>query len=116
MIFKQVLNMIILVYLHLWLDFVYYERIYNNIKDGKRFLFVCFFLSFMTCYFLEPLLTIKGWELGVAFKAEIQVLAAFFSVYLHSVFDDFRKEIHVILTAGEREMEGIIPHSNSINT
>ena len=45
-----------------------------------------------------------------------KVLAAFFSVYLHSVFDDFRKEIHVILTAGEREMEGIIPHSNSINT
>lgn len=69
---------------------------------------VCFFLYDMLL-FSEPPQLLKGWEWGTAFKAEIQVLAAFFSVYLHSVFDDFRKEIHVILTAGEREMEGIIP-------
>ena len=81
---------------------------------GRGFcLFVCFFYDML---FSWTTTNHKSWELGVAFKAEIQVLAAFFSVYLHSVFDDFRKEIHVILTAGEREMEGIIPHSNSINT
>lgn len=68
--------------------------------------------------FLEPLQTMAGKTLGsVAFKAETQVLPVgfFFPLDLHSLFDDFRKDIHVNLTAEVRKMEGIISHSNSIN-
>lgn len=65
--------------------------------------------------FLETLLTIAGGSLGlVAFKAEIQVWAAFLSIYLLSVFDHLRKGIHVSLIEMQ-EMEVIILHRNSIN-
>lgn len=65
--------------------------------------------------FLETLLTVAGRRLGLAtFKAAIQVLAAFLSIYLLSVFDHLRKATHVNLTEVQ-EMEIIILHHNSIN-
>ena len=65
--------------------------------------------------FLETLFTIAGRRLGLAaFKAEIQVLAAFLSIYLLLVFDHLRSGIHVNLTEVQ-EMEGIILHHNFIN-
>lgn len=48
--------MITLVYLHLWLDFVYYEGIYSIIKEEGK--------SFYDRLFPVPPLIITGWKLG----------------------------------------------------